>query len=670
MKKILWSLATVAVLAGCQSKQNNSQEKVEKFSGSYIDSSADLASDFYHYAVGKWLKNNPIPNDQSSWGSFEVLMEDNNARIESILKDLASKKDHPAGSAEQMINDFYRAALDSTTRTKNGISVLMPTLQSYQNAKSFDELLTAWIQAEKAGLTSPAPFSMYINADDHEATQNMLYVFQGGLSLPEKDYYLNPSPEMKKIREEYVKHINQIFSFAGKAAPTQVSGKEILDLETKMANISMSMNDMRDPDALYNKMSFANYCQLAPTFHLDQHAAAFGIKTDSLVVNQPAFLKGLDALSKVSLDVWKAYSVWQQIHNNVAYLTPEMEKVNFEFWGKTMNGQPAMRPAEKRAIRAINANLGEPMGKLFVKKYFPEESKKYIQTMVEDLRSAYKQHIQELDWMSATTKTKALEKLSKFTYKIGYPDQWKDMSSIQIKADNYLLSVASVRQFEIKEMIEKIGKPVDKKEWGMNPHEVNAYYNPNGNEIVFPAGILQPPFFHISYDDALNYGGIGAVIGHEFTHGFDDQGAKFDGNGNRNDWWTQEDMAKFMEKGKALASQFSSYEPIKGLHINGEMTLGENIADLGGLSIAFSALQSHIKGKENEKIDGMSQEQRFFFSFANVWKGNEREESLRNQILSDYHSPGPYRVKGTLKNMAPFYQSFDLPKPKDLLKIW
>lgn len=670
MKKLLLSISALTLLAGCQSNQNNKQEKVEKFSSAYIDSSANIENDFYHYAVGKWLKNNPIPNDQSSWGSFEVLMEDNNARIETILKELGSKTNHPAGSAEQMVNDFYRAALDSANRTKNGLSSLMPTLQAYQKATSLDELLQAWIQAEKAGLTSPAPFSMYINADDHQATQNMLYVFQGGLSLPEKDYYLNSSPEMKKIREQYLQHINQILAFAGKEMNLKAGGKEILDLETRMAAISMSMNDMRDPDALYNKMSFQDYCKLAPSLKLDQHAAAFGIKTDSLVVNQPSFLKGMESVAKLPLDVWKAYSIWQQIHNNVAYLTPKMEKVNFEFWGKTMNGQPSMRPAEKRAIRAINANLGEPMGKLFVQKYFPEESKKYIQTMVEDLRLAYRQHIQNLDWMSTATKTKALEKLEKFTYKIGYPDQWKDLSSIQIKADNYLLSVASVRQFEIQEMIGKIGKPVDKKEWGMNPHEVNAYYNPNGNEIVFPAGILQPPFFHITYDDALNYGGIGAVIGHEFTHGFDDQGAKFDGNGNRNDWWTKEDFEKFTEKGKSLANQFSSYEPIKGLHINGEMTLGENIADLGGLSIAFSALQSHIKGKENESIDGMTQEQRFFFSFANVWKGNEREESLRNQILSDYHSPGPYRVKGTLKNMAPFYQSFDLSQPKDLLKIW
>lgn len=290
--------------------------------------------------------------------------------------------------------------------------------------------------------------------------------------------------------------------------------------------------------------------------------------------------------------------------------------------------------------------------------------------MVEDLRSAYKTHIQQLDWMSPTTKTKALEKLAKFTYKIGYPDEWKDLSSIKINPNDYLLSVASVRQFEIKDMLSKIGQPVDKKEWGMNAHEVNAYYNPNGNEVVFPAGILQPPFFHITYDDALNYGGIGAVIGHEFTHGFDDQGAKFDGDGNRNDWWTPEDFKKFTEKGNALANQYSSYEPIQGLHINGAMTLGENIADLGGLSIAFSALKSHLKGGEHELVDGMTHEQRFFFSFANVWKGNEREESLRNQILSDYHSPGPYRVKGTLKNMSPFYESFKLKQPADLLKIW
>jgi len=670
MKKILFSLTALAALASCQSNQNAANEKVEKFSSEYIDSSANIENDFYHYAVGKWLKNNPIPNDQSSWGSFEVLMEDNNARIESILEELSAKSNHTAGSAEQMVNDFYRAALDSAMRTKNGLNALQPTLQSYQKANSFAELLQAWVEAEKAGLTSPAPYSMYVNADDHQATQNMLYVFQGGLSLPEKDYYLNPAPEMKAIREKYVDHINQMLKFAGSIVPAKAIGKEILELETRMASISMSMNDMRDPDALYNKMAMADYFQLAPSFQLAQHAAAFGIKSDSLVVNQPSFLKGLEALSKISLDTWKAYSIWQQIHNNVAYLSPEMEKVNFDFWGKTMNGQPSMRPSKKRAIRAINANLGEPMGKLFVAKYFPEESKKYIQTMVEDLRSAYKTHIQQLDWMSPTTKTKALEKLAKFTYKIGYPDEWKDLSSIKINPNDYLLSVASVRQFEIKDMLSKIGQPVDKKEWGMNAHEVNAYYNPNGNEVVFPAGILQPPFFHITYDDALNYGGIGAVIGHEFIHGFDDQGAKFDGDGNRNDWWTPEDFKKFTEKGKALANQYSSYEPIQGLHINGAMTLGENIADLGGLSIAFSALKSHLKGGEHELVDGMTHEQRFFFSFANVWKGNEREESLRNQILSDYHSPGPYRVKGTLKNMSPFYESFKLKQPADLLKIW
>jgi putative endopeptidase len=669
MKKFLFAAVISSTLVGCQSSNKKTDEQVEKFSAQYIDSTADISSDFYHYAVGKWLKNNPIPADQSSWGSFEILMDDNDRRVDEILKKLSASK-FEAGSPEQMVHDFYQAAMDSVQREKTGLGMLSPILQSYLKANTFTELVNLWTTAEKSGLTSPAPYALYVNADEHHATQNSLCVFQGGTCLPEKDYYLNNSPEMKDIRSKYVQHINTILGFYLPEASQKNYGETVLKLETDLASISMSMNEMRDPDRLYNKMSMTEYYALAPSFQLEKQAQAYGIKSDSIVVNQPNFLKQLNILAAVSLDNWKVYSIWQQLHNNITYLTPKMEVANFEFWGKTMNGQPQMRPAKKRAIRAINSNLGEPMGRLFVAEYFPEESKKYIQNMVEELRSSYKMHIEQLDWMSAETKKKALEKLAKFTYKIGYPDQWKDMSTVKIDGTDYLLSIASIRKFELNYTLSKIGKPVDKKEWGMNPHEVNAYYNPSGNEVVFPAGILQPPFFHISYDDALNYGGIGAVIGHEFTHGFDDQGAKYDGDGNRKDWWTTEDFAKFTAKGKSLADQFSSYEPIKGLPINGSMTLGENIADLGGLSIAFSALQQHQKGKETELIDGMKQEQRFFFSFANVWKGNERDESLRNQIMSDYHAPGPYRVKGTTKNMVSFYEAFGIPIPKDILKIW
>lgn len=668
MKKL--SFAALLLLgAACSNDPKKSDEKVEKFSSAYIDSTQKPCDDFYLYAVGKWLKTNPIPADQSSWGSFEILVEQNNNRVASIIKDLNAQKSTEAGSPEQMVRDFYTAAMDSTTRVKNGTTALTKDLAAIDAAKDIQSLVNTWYTIEATATSSCSPYSAYVGADDHNSKKNVLTIFQGGLNLPEKDYYLATDPAMQGIRKAYAAHITKMLGLAG--VTDAKAGDKILSLETALAKISISMNEMRDPDKLYNKMSAADANALAPSLMLTAGLEKVGVKTDSMIVAIPTFMKGLEGLLKsISVDDWKLYTKWQIIHGNAAYLSPEIEKENFDFYGKTLNGQPQMRPADKRAIRQVNAMLGESMGRLFVKKYFPEESKKYMSNMVEELRASYKTHIENLDWMSAETKKKALEKLKKFTYKIGYPNKWKDLSSVKIKADDYFGSIVSVRLFQMKDMFAKLSKPVDKDEWGMNPHEVNAYYNPSNNEVVFPAGILQPPFFHISYDDALNYGGIGAVIGHEFTHGFDDQGAKFDGDGNRVDWWAAEDFKKFNEKGAALAKLFSSFEPIKGVHINGEMTLGENIADLGGLSIAYTAFQNHIKGKNVEKIDGMTPEQRFFFGFANVWKGNEREESLLNQIKSDFHSPGPYRVRGTLRNIPAFYEAFGCKPKEDILKIW
>jgi predicted metalloendopeptidase len=486
---------------------------------------------------------------------------------------------------------------------------------------------------------------------------NTVYAGQSGLNLPDRDYYLNDNPKFQDIRSSYKDHINKMMEMAGDSSSP---GQAILDLETAIAQISWSRLERRDPNKRYNKKNLIDWDNSLSIIDVQSILTNRGFGAfDTIIVSQPSFFESLNSLlENQPVSAWKSYMKWNVVSSFASYLNQSMVEERFSFYSKKLRGTQMMKPREERVFSVINGSLAEPLGKLFVKSYFDEESKQYMSNMIENLRSAYRERINDLSWMSAETKEKALKKLNAFTYKIGYPDEWRDYSELAIKANSYVQNIIQVRKFGYNRMLEKLGKPVDKSEWYMSPQMVNAYYSSSNNEIVFPAGILQPPFFHKTFDHAINYGGIGAVIGHEFSHGFDDQGSKFDWDGNLNSWWTEEDRAKFDELAQKLGEQYDSYSPVEGMNVNGKMTMGENIADLGGVTLAYNALQLEYKDGTPEDIDGFSWQQRFFLGWANVWKGNIKEEEMINRLKSDVHSPAEYRVLGPLVNFEPYYKAF------------
>jgi predicted metalloendopeptidase len=486
---------------------------------------------------------------------------------------------------------------------------------------------------------------------------NTVYAGQSGLNLPDRDYYLNDNPKFQDIRSSYKDHINKMMEMAGDSSSP---GQAILDLETAIAQISWSRLERRDPNKRYNKKNLIDWDNSLSIIDVQSILTNRGFGAfDTIIVSQPSFFESLNSLlENQPVSAWKSYMKWNVVSSFASYLNQSIVEERFSFYSKKLRGTQMMKPREERVFSVINRSLAEPLGKLFVKSYFDEESKQYMSNMIENLRSAYRERINDLSWMSAETKEKALKKLNAFTYKIGYPNEWRDYSELAIKANSYVQNIIQVRKFGYNRMLEKLGKPVDKSEWYMSPQMVNAYYSSSNNEIVFPAGILQPPFFHKTFDHAINYGGIGAVIGHEFSHGFDDQGSKFDWDGNLNSWWTEEDRAKFDELAQKLGEQYDSYSPVEGMNVNGKMTMGENIADLGGVTLAYNALQLEYKDGTPEDIDGFSWQQRFFLGWANVWKGNIKEEEMVNRLKSDVHSPAEYRVLGPLVNFEPYYQAF------------
>jgi putative endopeptidase len=644
-----------------------------------LDNSVKPDVDFYQYANGGWLKRNPVPDDDSRYGAFEELRDENLEALRTMFEQASLKKDAAKGSLEQKVGDFFASGMDTDKIDKDGAAPLKPELEKINSIKSMDELQKVMVESH---LSTIFPFfNIYPSQDEKNSAMIIANLYQGGYSLPDRDYYLLPEDFYKNIRTEYLVYIQKMFVLSGFPQDEAVKiSQKVLEIETALAKASRSRLDLRDPEKNYNKMPVASLQKLAPSINWVTYFSALGMKLpDSVNVGQPEFFKSLSGMmGKYSLDDWKNYMKWHMINQTADYLSADFIKTSFEFNGKILSGKKSIQARWKQVSNTTSYSIGELVGQLFVKKYFPPEAKTKMLELVGNLRKSLRERIKNLSWMSDATKLEAIAKLEKMNVKIGYPDKWIDYSSLDITRDSYYQNVLNSAKFQMKKEMAKIGKPVDKDEWHMTPQTVNAYYNPNLNEIVFPAAILQYPFFQLHADDAVNYGSIGVVIGHEMTHGFDDQGRQYDKEGNLRDWWAPGDADKFKEKIQPLIDQYNKFVAIKDLKVNGELTVGENIADVGGLIVAFNALKmSFDKDKMPEKIDGFTWEQRFFLSYAQVWRNNIRDEELIKRLKTDVHSPGKFRTNGATANLDEFYSAFGIQPggqyylaPEQRAKIW
>ncbi len=631
-----------------------------------IDKTIIPGEDFYRYANGTWLKNNPVPASESRWGSFNQVTERNNDVLRQILEAASANKSAKIGSAEQKVGTFYRLFIDTLKRDKQGIEPILPLLSAINKINNTTELMSVVADLNKKGIRSF--FGFYVSQDLKNSKSYIPYISQGGLGLPDRDYYLKDDAKSKKIREEYLAHVKNIFSLCGYGAES--NEELILTIETELAKASMSRTERRNQEKQYNKRALTTFLSTYPSLNFQTYLQQIQISQfDSLIISQPDFFAQLNQVFNThSINDLKIYLRWCLFNQSAPYLDSKLEKQNFHFYSTVLTGAKEQKPLWKRGIAAANGTVGELLGQLFVAKVFTPASKQRVNAMVDDIVAAFRIRINNLAWMSAETKTKALEKLASFNRKFGYPDQWKDYSLLEIKEDSYIENVIRASTFSFNDNINNLGKPIDRNRWGMLPQTVNAYYSPTLNEIVFPAAIMQPPFFDANADDAVNYGSIGAVIGHELTHGFDDQGAKYGPDGNLKSWWTEEDKKQFEARTKVLVDQFNGYFVSDSLHINGELTLGENIADLGGLTIAFEAFKIRQLKNPGKTINGFTPEQRFFIGFAQIWKNNVRPEALRQLILTDPHSPGEFRVLGTLGNMPQFYEVFSVKEGQKMYR--
>lgn len=635
-------------------EEEKKEEKVAAFDVANLDSEVAPCNDFFHYSGGGWVKNNPIPETESRWGQFNILIEENNKKIRGILEEFSGKEGLKKGSDEQLVGDLYYSAMDSAKIEKDGLKYLTPYFEELAAVSDVNGLVKLMADQEWKGVKTP--FGVYVGPDAKNSTMNVLYMSQSGLGLPDRDYYLKTDSISEDLKSKYKAHVAKVFVLLGEEEEKATELAEtVFNVESALAKEQMSRVEGRNPEATYNKMTLADLQAKAPEIPFNTYFEVIGLNPEEIIVGQPKYMAALGKLFKsVSLDDWKVYSRWQIVDAKISMLPEAFVAQNFDFYSRTLRGAKEMKPRWKRALGATNG-LGEQLGHLFVNKYFPESSKAKVEQMVENLRAAYKERIQNLDWMSDATKTKALEKLAAFTYKIGYPNNWKDYSTLDISKESFLMNMTNLGKFQMQENIKKLGKAVDKSEWLMGPHIVNAYYYPPNNEVVFPAGILQPPFFNPDADDAINYGAIGGVIGHEFTHGFDDQGSKYGADGNLEDWWTPEDREKFNKLAMKVVNQYNSYQPLEGVNVNGALTLGENIADFGGITLAYYAYKKSIEGKERPAdVDGFSPEQRVFLGWAQVWQTSSTDAAMRNQVMTDYHSPAHYRVIGPMSNMKEF----------------
>jgi putative endopeptidase len=645
------------------------------FSITNLDRSCKSCDDFYEFAMGGWMKNNPIPPEFPSWGSFTILADRNQSSMRGILE-ASMKANPPTGSNQQKIADFYASCMDTTAIDASAIKPVAADLGAIDKLKESSELQPLISRLQQTG--SGYLFNFDSTQDLDDSTQVIAEVEQGGLGLPERDYYTRSDDKSKQLRADYVAHIAKMFALAGDSAEkADAEAQTAMNFETTLANASMPRAQMRDPHAVWHKMTLPQLEGLAPGFPWEAYFRERNAPQFSAVnVAQPDFFKEANRLlTEAPINQWKSYLRWHVIHASANELSDAFVQENFNFYGAKLSGSKEIQPRWKRCVQSVNRNLGEALGQVYVEKYFPPEAKAHAREMVLNLIAALKSDIPVLTWMGPETKKEALEKLQAFQIKIGYPDKWRDYSALSVERSGYLANVRRSISFEHARDLHKIGKLVDRAEWGMTPPTVNAYYNSTMNEIVFPAGILQPPFFDPKADDAINYGGMGAGIGHEITHGFDDEGSQFDGKGNLRDWWTKEDRKNFDQRATCVQQQFDGYEVEPGLHENGKLVLGESIADLGGLAISYAAYEKSIEAKRPPSLDGFTPEQRFFLGWAQVWGANLRPEYARLMANSNPHPISRFRVNGPLSNMELFAKAFgckqgDAMVRENACKIW
>jgi putative endopeptidase len=642
-----------------------------------FDQSVKPGDNFFLYVNGNWIKHNPIPPEYSRWGAFPKLRDDNLAALREILDGLA-KSTQTLDADGRKLRDFYATATDEAKLEAAGAKPLAGALERIAKISTPQELVAEAARLHLAG--TPALFRMMVRQDEKQSNVYAVYVNQGGLGLPERDYYLGTTGDSKRIRDEYRQHVAKMLELLGDAPQDAQKGADtVLQIETKFAEASRTPVQLRDREKQYNKLNREKLAALTPKVDwvLYFNTAAIGEPAD-VIVGQPEFLTRLNEMvTSVPVADWRTYLRWHVVHSMAPYLSSKFEDEDFRFESGVLRGIKQQQPRWKRAVTAVDQLMGEALGRLYVEKYFKPAAKERMDELVRNLVAAYRERLQSRDWMGSETKKHALEKLTAITPKIGYPDKWRDYSALEIRDDSYAENVMRAEAFEIRYRLSKLGKPVDRTEWGMTPPTVNAYYNPSMNEIVFPAGILQPPFFNATADDAVNYGGIGAVIGHEITHGFDDQGSRYDQDGNMRNWWTSEDRAHFNAKTDKLVKQYNDQVPLEKLHVNGRLTLGENLADLGGVAIAYAAYQKSLHGQPAPVIDGFTGPQRFFIGFAQVWRGTSRDAEQRLRLRTDPHSPPLVRATVPVSNIQAFYDAFNLKpgdamyrEPQDRVEVW
>ena len=673
--KIL-SLFVALVIISCKSDSKEEKEIVltSGVLGEYMDTSVKPGDNFTAFVNGTWMKNTEIPSDKSSYGIGYILHEESEDSVKEIIEGSADGE-FEKGTDEQKVQDLYKSYIDLETRNQLGVSPLQPEFDKVDSINNYDDLATYFAYANKYGIS--VPLTLFVYQDLKNPTIYTVYTYQGGLGLPDREYYLKDDDRSKEIRAKYVEHIKKMFDLAGLQAAEKAAVK-IMSIETAIAEKHLEKEKTRDLVSLYNMFPTDTLSNIMPNFNWTGYLEEAGIKDEkNLGVLMLDYTKALDKIiTSTSIEDWKIYLKWSALNTYASRLSKAITDQNFDFYSKELRGTPEQRPLWRRGVSTVNGTLGEVVGKIYVKKHFPPEAKERMETLVSNLLKAYEQSIKELDWMSADTKKEALDKLSKFTPKIGYPDKWKSYD-IDIKREDLFGNLQRAALMEYNRELAKLGQPIDKTEWGMTPQTVNAYYNPTLNEIVFPAAILQPPFFDLNAEDAINYGSIGAVIGHEIGHGFDDKGSTFDGDGAMRNWWTENDLEEFKKRTSALVSQYDSFEALPGLNVNGEFTLGENIGDLGGLSIALKAYNIALNGKESPVMDNYTGEQRVFIGYAQSWRNKIRDEALRVQINTDPHSPANFRVNGVVSNIPEFYTAFNVQKsdslylaPEKRVKIW
>lgn len=681
-KQLLFVIPAIMGFALGQA-QNAPSTKEPGINVNYMDKKVKPSNDFFRYVNGTWLDNTAIPNDRTRWGSFDELRQRTDADALEILKDATKNPAYKSNTDQGKAVNLYLTILDTVARNKAGIAPLKPYLAKINAVKNTKDLEALLIEMEPFG--GIGFFGAGVGTDAKNSSRNVINLGPGSVGLPDRDYYVSDDADSKEKRAKYVLHVAKMLQFLGdKPAVAKANAEKILALETEMSKPRLDRVERRDRRKSYNPMTLAELSKLTPSINWNTYFTKIGLaKVDTVIVSQPKYMTALETIFKENkVADWKAYMCWSLLNRASSQLSTTIENANFDFYGKTLTGAVKQRPRDENALQTINGTMGEALGKLYVEKKFPAEAKAKAEKMIKNIFLAFENRINNLSWMSAETKVSAVAKLHKSRIKIGYPDKWKDYSALTIQSPKeggtYFDNVKNMAQWRFNENIAELTKPVDKDKWGMSPQTVNAYYNPSNNEIVFPAAILQPPFYNYQADEAVNYGGIGGVIGHEISHGFDDSGSRYNADGNLVDWWTAEDLKQFSALTGALAAQYSALEPLPGTFVDGKFTLGENIGDLGGVNAAYDGLQLYLKENGNPGlIDGYTPEQRFFISWSTIWRSKMRDEALKNQVKTDPHSPAMYRAYVPLQNIDNFYKAFDIKAtdgmyiaPEKRVRIW